>query len=271
MTTKRVIAAIGLMGALALVTAACGGEQFPQTHARQPTGTSVPTSDAAASPQARLLAAAQRTSGEKTSRIGLTMKYSGGGTDPGSISGSGVIDLVHRQLSMTFQGTADGSDVTIELRVVGDTLYLDTGDSWVEVPLGGTDAQTPDPNSYLDYLQGVSGDAHVAGHEVVRGDDTTRYEATLDLDRALTRARSSAERSALAHAIGLLGDLKMPSTVWVDDLGRLRKVRVSMDLTAAARSLGVPPDSHPTIEMTLELYDFGVPVVVHAPAGAKSA
>ena len=271
MTTKRSIAAVGLVSVVALVAVGCGGEQFPQTQARPPTDTSRRNPDAAVSPEARLLAAAQRTSEEKTSRIALTLNYSGGGTDPGSISGSGVIDLVHHQLSMTLQGTADGSDVTIGLRVVGNIVYVDTGDGWVDVPFNGTDVQTPDPNSYLDYLQGVSGDARVAGHEVLRGDDTTRYEATLDLARASTRARSSAERSALAHAIRLLGDLKMPSKVWVDDLGRLRKVQISLDLTAAARSLGVPPDSHPTIEMTLELYDFGVAVVVHAPADAKSA
>jgi hypothetical protein len=269
--TKRSIVVVGLVSALALVAAGCGGEQFPQSQARQPSDTSVRTAGTGASPQARLLAAAQRTSGERTSRIGLTMRFSGGGADPGSVSGSGVIDLVHQQLSMTVQGTVDGGDVTIDLRVVGNILYVDTGDGWADVPLNGIDAQTPDPSSYLDYLQGVSGDAHVAGHEVLRGDDTTRYEATLDLDRALTRVRSSAQRSALSHAIGLFGDLKMPSTVWVDHLGRLRKMQISMDLTPAARSLGVPPDSHPAIEMTLELYDFGVPVVVHAPADAQSA
>ena len=61
----------------------------------------------------------------------------------------------------------------------------------------------------------------------------------------------------------------VPVTVWIDDAGRLRKMRLVMDLGAVVGKLGGPAGVDPKIDMTFELYDFGAPVSVTAPAGAK--
>jgi hypothetical protein len=57
----------------------------------------------------------------------------------------------------------------------------------------------------------------------------------------------------------------------VDALGRLRKLRLSLDLSGAATRLRLPAAMRPKIDATVEFYDFGVPVNVVVPQGAKSA
>ena len=57
-----------------------------------------------------------------------------------------------------------------------------------------------------------------------------------------------------------LGLTKIPVTVWVDDLGRMRKMTMTMDLSALGDQLGAPAGIEPKLEITLEMYDFGVPV-----------
>ncbi len=105
-----------------------------------------------------------------------------------------------------------------------------------------------------------------------RGDDTTRYSATVDLARALARTNANgSQRAVITKAVALFGNLEIPVTVWVDDAGRLRKVALSMDLSAAAGRLGLGAGTDPKIEATVEFYDFGAPVQVAVPAGAVSA
>jgi hypothetical protein len=130
---------------------------------------------------------------------------------------------------------------------------------------------TPVASDYLEYLQGVSSDARVEGHETLRGANTTRYAATLDLGRALTRIHDSARRAIVQHALDQFGIAKLPARVWIDDAGRLRKLTLSMDLSGAAARFGAAPGSHPRIVESMELFDFGVPVDVQAPAAATPA
>ena len=86
-----------------------------------------------------------------------------------------------------------------EIRVVNGILYTNSGAEWTRFPVGTAAGVEPEPTSYLDYLQGISDDVHVEGREVVRGAETTRYGATVDLARAASRAVSAAQR-ARAHA-----------------------------------------------------------------------
>ena len=214
MTKKRFPVAPGLVAALADRARELWRAAVPRVAARF-AGAAPTTPAAAASTQARLLASVQRATDEKTARIAMSLKITGVGSPPddtATITGGGVIDLVRQQLTMSFRGQSNGDDVSLEVRVVGHTSYVKSGETWTSTPINATDAGTPDPNSYLDYLQGISGDVRVAGHETLRGDDTTRYAATVDLDRALARARNAAQRVRARHAVDLFGDVKMPAT-----------------------------------------------------------
>jgi hypothetical protein len=267
-TTKRFVSVPALVGALGLV-AGCGGEPFPKTQA--PTHASVPataTPNTGATPHARLLAAVKRTTDAQTARVSLSLTFSGVGTDVPTMSGNGLIDLERRRMQMTFAETIGGKTTALEMRVIGRDLYIHFDGQWAKVPVSSADPETPSPTTYLEYLQAIAGDVHAEGGETLRGEPTTRYGATLDLSRALAHAGSAAQRSVLEQAAKGLGSLKFPTTVWLDDFGRLRKVSMTLDFSADAARLETAAGSRPKIALTMELYDFGVPANVRAPAGA---
>jgi hypothetical protein len=267
-TTKRFPLIPGLVIAAVLAVAGCGGQPFPQSQSQARTnvsgGAKPPTT-----PQARLLAAVTSTTESGTARFALDMSMSGlGTTGTMTITGTGAMDLGRRRLAMTMRGDVVGQSVDLEMRVVGGTLYLKKGGSWTSMTPTASGFSTPNPSSYLDYLQGIASNVHVEGRETLRGVATTRYTATADLDRAWKRIASGAKRAAISNALHQFGLTKIPVTVWVDDAGRLRKLKMSMDLGALAKLPGAPAGFDPKIVMTMELYDFGVPVDVQIPAGA---
>jgi hypothetical protein len=253
------------VAALTLVVAGCGGQQFPQSGDPQANATDPA---AARELQARLLSAVHRTSALGTARLAISMKLLGTSDESMSVSGSGVIDFVRNEASLAVRGDDNGQPVTLDLRFVRGTVYTRSGGDWMSAPGGAADINMPNPVSYLSYLQGVSSDVRVAGHETLRGVETTRYSANIDFDRALAHSTNPTQRNLFAQALTMLGGLRMPIVVWIDGDGHLRKVQLSLDLGAALRNSGLPTTGAPKIEVALELYDFGAPVHVVAPAGS---
>ncbi len=264
-----------------LAVAGCGGQQFPTTAAHP-----APKSGKAAkpttppTPKARLLAAMQHTTAERTARIAMHMSFDVGPDNAFTLDGTGLVDLTNQKLDLTAKTKSsdpDDDDETLELRIVNRIAYTnEDGDGqWTSEPFDG-EAETsavPDPTSYADYLQGISDDVRVDGHETLRGVDTTRYMATVDLGRALTRtAKTPAQKALMQNAVSLFGNLEIPVTAWVDGAGRLRKLNLTMNLSAATgKQLGADAGLQAKIGITMEFYDFGVPVAVAVPPGAISA
>jgi hypothetical protein len=271
-TTKRLLTVSGLALTFALATASCGGEPFPETRAKNPTSpTSVRTAVTPTTPHGRLLASVQRATDARTARLSMTETISGMGTaGTFNVTGTGVIDLARRRMMMTTQERSGKESLSQELRVIDGTAYVTVDGQWLSMSFGLAETGTADPSSYLDFLAGVSDVVRVDGHDTLRGDATTRYRATVNLDRALARG-ATANRSALGRAVDQLGHLDIPVTVWVDAGGRLRKLRMSMDLAALATRLGAPAGTDPKMDVTIELYDFGAAADVQVPPGAKSA
>jgi hypothetical protein len=272
MTTKRSFAGPTRLTvtALVLVVAGCGGQPFPRAETRV---SGVPTTVAQpANPQARLLAAVQRATSARTARFTMNMSASGFSDDDGNgtISGGGVIDMVRERLQMTLHVSDATDDESVEMRVIDGTLYAKEGTTWESGSLAGSEMQTPNPGGYLDYLRGIAPDVRIEGHDILRGDETTRYGATVDLAQALKRAATALGQAQLRHVLAQLGTLKIPVTVWVDGLGRLRKVTIAFDLRTVAAHLGLKGSTDPKITVTMELYDFGVAVNVVAPVGARN-
>ena len=272
MTTTRLLSVSGVALTLALVTASCGGEPFPGAGAKRPTTpTSVRSAVTPTTPYARLLASVTRATDARTARLSMTETISGMGTaGTFNVTGTGVIDLARRRMMMTMQERSGNESLSEELRVIDGTAYVKVDGQWLSMSFGLAETGTADPSSYLDFLQGVSDDVRVDGHDVLRGDATTRYRATVSLDRALTRG-AAARQTELRRAAGQLGHINIPVTVWVDGSGRMRKQRMSVDLAALATRLGAPAGTDPKMDLTIELYGFGVAVDVQVPAGAKSA
>jgi hypothetical protein len=133
--------------------------------------------------------------------------------------------------------------------------------------LSGTSSQA-DPGQYLGYLSGVSDDVVEVGTEDVGGVSTTRYRATIDFSRALDQgtARDMLDQMGLDIDEQLerlrAAGVTIPTDVWIDEDGLLRKLRMRMGGEALGSS-GLPADTQMTI--TIELHDYGTPVSVTAP------
>jgi len=229
-----------------------------------------------ATARAQLLSAVNHTNAAKTAHFSVDMSMSGLGKEVGSrtgsmvVSGSGAMDLVRHRFSMTMKSSGP-AEMSVEMRVIGNTAYLKTSGGWTSQAAGASSAFTPAPTSYLDYLKGIAGTIRVAGHEKVRGDDTTRYDATIDFSRTAASLRSPTVGAAVKGLLDQMGLTKIPVSVWLDDLGRLRKMTMTMDFSSLGKGMNAPADFAPKMAITLEMYDFGVPVSVEVPSGAVKA
>jgi hypothetical protein len=119
-----------------------------------------------------------------------------------------------------------------------------------------------DPRKTLDYLRGTGG-VDELGTETVRGVETTRYEATVDLrdyaDKLPPRERAQT-KAALDRARQLFGgSSEVRMEVWIDDKDLVRRIRQEYSLPIEERKTPA--------EQTLEFFDFGIPIAVDVPRG----
>jgi hypothetical protein len=177
----------------------------------------------------------------------------------------------------------------IETRTVDGVAYvrlptgLPSGKEWVAIDAkdsanagsntalgigGGTD-----PTKILAYLEKVSNGVDKVGTESVRGVETTHYHANVDLAKAVDREGvPPALHDAISEMAGKIGTI--PVDVYIDGDGLLRREKLSMDFSSfLPGSTGSTGESAgaPTINMTLDLYDFGTPVDVAAPPADQVA
>ena len=274
MKTTRGLLFGSVLVAAAAALGACGGQPFPTALSASTTTTPPHVAlPANASPRARLLAAVQNATDGRTAHLALDMKVTGlGDGDDVTATGSGGIDFARGDMSLSMNvDTPDGAQ-QVDLRLVAGTAYVNSGDGWTSEAVGQADpASTPDLRNYLKYLQGVSSNVTVVGHDVLRGAETTHYRGSVDLASATPAIKDAKARASLQQALTMFGDIKIPMDVWLDAAGRPRKISMSIDMTAIVAKFGAPASLKPQVEISFELFDYGAPVTVVAPTGAKSA
>jgi len=223
--------------------------------------------------------ASDKTVATTTAKLAETISFTGGGQSPPGVTGSGVIAFPDRRASLDLD--ISGTKATVLL--VGTTIYeripsLESrlGDKpWLKIDLndfgklagiqglGDLATSNNDPSASLDSLRGA-GSVEFLGYQKVRGVDTKRYHAVIDLEAAATKA-PPAQQATLRQIIKLQGFTTQPADVWVDKQGRVRRLTESVDMTHA--TLPAPGATLPkTIEISVEYFDFGTPVRVDAPA-----
>jgi hypothetical protein len=171
----------------------------------------------------------------------------------------GTMDSVHRR---GFFRYGDSYQVLYD----GDVTYMQwslpwrPGSFWVRIPM---DLPAPDPLDLedramrnpvglLQFLKGAGDDVREVGSEDVRGTHTTHYEGTLDLQNVVDQA-PAAQQPELQDTLDFIGEdtpTKVPFGLWVDEAGVAHRLRI---------------DQEGGTSMTIEYYDFGVPVVVTPP------
>src|SRR5258708_11207037 len=114
-----------------------------------------------------------------------------------------------------------------------------------------------------DWLRGVSGPVTTDGTSTIHGDITARYHADVDLTKAAADA-PSASRAKLQQAAQAAGQT-IPVDVWIDNQGRLRRLKASVDLSKLRARDGVTVNHTGTIATTLELWNFDTPGNVTPP------
>lgn len=239
--------------------------------------------------QAVLAAAPDRTIGAGSARIAIDAALRG--QTRGSLTGEGAFsfDSGRGRLELDLGPLGLAGAGRTEVLLDGDVVFLKLGGAlpglgarpWVRIDLGSLgkgqgdsiealrQLRANDPRAVIHELRGVTGDAVKVGTEVVRGAETTRYRATVDLDKAAASAPVEV-RGHLAEVARQLGTSELEMDAWLDADGLLRRLQYTIDLASLDDSAPAKGTGTGTLVATLELFDFGADVAVEAPAKAET-
>ena len=229
----------------------------------------------AADPVQTLHRAADALVAAGTSKARTSMEMATGGTLV-TIRGQGVYDY-RRQLGQLKvllpqdpAGTSEHRPIT-ELLAPGALFMKNRGagvpdDKWVRVATATLSdgnlvtGGATDPFAAAEVLRGTRTATYV-GRTEVAGTAVRHYRGTADLTEAAEDA-SAGGRDALRAAAKGFATARVPFDVYLDDEGRIRKIRHRFSFVNGQRKEPV------AVASTTLLYDFGAPVQVRLPAAA---
>lgn len=210
-----------------------------------------------------------------TARVAISAELASGGSGS-AFNGEGEFDFEAGRGRLVLRGGGAS-----EIRLAGDVVFVKLAQvqerPWLKIDIErlasrpgiDTDSlrqlQRNDPTAVLNYLRGVTDDVREIGTETVRGDPTTHYRATLDLDRAADEVEPEV-RDVIRQIISELGTSRLPTDAWIDEEGRLRRLRYTLELSASQ------PEGEPVttrVTASFELFQFGRPVDVADPPAAE--
>jgi hypothetical protein len=207
-----------------------------------------------------------------SSKARTSMEMATGGTRV-TIRGEGVYDFMEQRgqlkvlLPQDPAGTEEHRPIT-ELLAPGALFMKNRGagvpaDKWVRVDIAGLSdgnlvtGGATDPYAAAELLRGAR-TATYMGRTEVAGTPVRHYRGTADLDIA-ARSASKANRKALKAAAKGFATAEVPFDAYLDDQGRLRKVRHRFSFVNGQQKGTV------AVASTTLLYDFGVPADVRLP------
>jgi hypothetical protein len=181
-----------------------------------------------------------------------------------------------------------GQAVVMDERIIGAVIYMRSaafaralpgGKSWMKIDLSqmgsaGTamssmmNTSQNDPTQSLTYLQAASKSIQKLGTEDVDGVATTHYHSLVDFRKAVDlivqrvpASQRPAVRRLYEQVESQSGITNYPTDVWLDAQGRVRKMHLAMP---------IPPTGQ-TMDMTITMSHFGVPVHIAAPPARQVA
>jgi len=208
-----------------------------------------------------------------SSRATTSMEMATGGTRV-TIRGEGVYDYTRRlgRLTVTLPqdpaGTTEHRPIT-ELLAPGALFMKNRGagvpaDKWVRVDTADLSdgnlvtGGATDPYAAAALLRGTRTATYV-GHTELAGTHVRHYRGTADLALAAEGA-SPGVRESLAAAAKGFATAEVPFDVYLDDQGRVRKIRHRFSFVNGGQKGTV------AVASTTLLYGFGAPVDVRLPA-----
>ncbi|MFJ1974197.1 hypothetical protein ACIO93_36870 [Streptomyces sp. NPDC087903] len=261
-TAGGTVVAAGLVVCVCLGAGGCSDSgAADESHAADPVGT--------------LHRAADSLVDAGSSKARTSMEMATGGTRV-TIRGEGVYDF-RKQLGRLKvllpqdpAGTSEHQPIT-ELLAPGALFMKNRGagvpaDKWVRVDTGTlTDGNlvtggVTDPFAAAEVLRGTRTATYV-GTTDVAGARVRHYRGTADLAAAAKSASKGGTKSLAAAAEGF-ATARVPFDVYLDDQGRIRKIRHRFSFVNGQRKGTV------AVASTTLLYDFGAPVDVRLPKAA---
>lgn len=216
-----------------------------------------------------LVGAPTKTLAENSSKVVVAVAVAG--TTTTSYSANGEFDfkkgLGRFNLDLSKLGIKGGDGLS-EVRFSGDSAFMQLGEKeWLKVDLAslGNSGINP-PTAPLYYLRGATGTVRKVATETVRGDTTTRYAMTVDLDRSIADAPSGV-KDDIRQTIRQLGTSELATEAWIDGQGRLRRLSYVIDLSTLAR--GSDSSAIGGLKAVYEYYDFGVTIEVTEPPASE--
>ncbi|BCM68313.1 putative lipoprotein [Streptomyces sp. EAS-AB2608] len=210
-----------------------------------------------------------------SSKAGTSMEMATGGTRV-TIRGRGVYDYRHRLGRLTVMlpedptGASEHRPIT-ELLTPGALYMKNRGagvpaDKWVRVETATLSdgnlvtGGATDPYAAAEVLRGTR-EATFVGRTVLAGTPVRHYRGTADLSRA-ARYASAGNKASLAAAAKGFATALVPFDAYLDDQGRIRKLRQRFSFVNGRQKATV------AVASTLLLFEFGIPVDVRLPAPA---
>ncbi|PPS75822.1 hypothetical protein [Streptomyces sp. MH60] len=224
-------------------------------------------------PVAVLHRAADRLVAAGSAKARTAMQMASGGTRV-TIRGEGVYDFEARlgqlkvRLPQDPAGSSEHRPIT-ELLAPGALFMKNRGagvpdDKWVRVETASLSdgnlvtGGATDPFAAAEVLRGAR-TATFVGRTELAGTEVRHYRGTADLARA-ARGASAGNRKALAAAAEGFATAEVPFDAYLDDEGRIRKVRHRFSFSNGRESGGIVDVASTTL-----LYDFGAAVRVRLP------
>ncbi|WP_406304222.1 hypothetical protein OH805_19450 [Streptomyces sp. NBC_00879] len=217
-----------------------------------------------------VLRAADVLVGAGSSKARTSMEMATGGTRV-TIRGEGGYDFQRRmgQLTVVLPKDPAGAEQhrpITELLTPGALYMKNRGagvpaDKWVRVDTTTLEdgnlvtGGATDPLAAAELLRSARGVSYI-GEEMLAGRRVRHYRGITDIARAAQVAEPHARASLAAAAKGFATDT-VPFDAYLDDEGRLRKVRHRFSFTNGGGTVAVTS--------TTLLYDFGTPVSVRLP------
>jgi hypothetical protein len=194
-------------------------------------------------------------------------------------------------------------DMTMEMRQIGDVTYMSMsgladlfgpggspgGATWMKIDAeamgvdtadlggyGGMDDMGMDPSNILALVEGADGEVTDLGPGEVRGVPTNGFGVEISVAEAVAAQSTPEEAAALEDELrslgmGAMADLTYPIEIHVDDDGLVRRIELSMDLSAGDMGMAVPGgefgDGRFSMSVRIDFFDLGADdIVVVAPS-----
>lgn len=182
-----------------------------------------------------------------------------------SFGGDGAYSINGTNVTMRLNFTVPGQSSALEMRLVDRTIYVKLpagtgGGGWLKVPVDANNPQTAEFAKLIDQVDvskqfdqfRTAGELKGQAPDTVDGVQTTRYDVSVDVAKAMAAAPNEEARKQL-EPLSQAGVKTLDMQIWADTENLPRQIKSSFSAQGENATA------------TIKLSDWGAPVTVEAP------